>query len=335
MSRTITLSDSKQLFSISTDTLLDNTESHFDVFTNMNPTADDPDAADFVLYARAPYKWTRRELGALLDAGIKQLYVDTAQRANYERYVSLSKQPAAIDTDLAPRFRLQQIQNVSAHLIESCYVSGVKPDTIASLKETAEALVDCLLEDPRSIRALQGLHDHCVYTYVHSAATGTLAATVAMQMGESKPENLAQFALAGFLHDVGKREVPLAVLHKTGPLTAEEWELMRRHPVAGVSSLQDLPLPQLVLEVVGMHHEKIDGSGYPNGLTATDIPDHVKIATIADIFSALTTSRCYHFKRSRFEALMFMKHEMAGKIWRDAFNALVYCLTIENEKKAS
>lgn len=332
MNKLVNLDNSRQLFAIPTDSLIDNTESHFDVFTMMNPEAKAPSDGDFVLYAKAPYRWTRRELTDLLAAGIKHLYVDAAQRSNYDRYLSVSKPPPEIQVDLAPRFRLQQIQNLAAHVMESCVIAGVNPTNLEQLKVTADHLVRCLLEDPRCIRALQGLHDHCLYTYVHSAATGTLSASIANQMGITNPHDLAQYALAGFLHDVGKREVPLPVLNKTGPLTAEEWDLMRQHPAQGVGSLNNYELPKFVIEIVGMHHEKIDGSGYPNSLTQTEIPDHVKIVTVADIFSALTTSRCYHFKRSRFEALMFMRHELAGKIWREAFNALVIGLTIDDDK---
>lgn len=104
---------------------------------------------------------------------------------------------------------------------------------------------------------------------------------------------------------------------------------MRAHPEFGVKELEGLGFSKMVMESVGLHHEKLDGSGYPHGLAADDIPDCVQIVTVADIFSALTTSRCYHFKRNRYEALMFMKHELLGKISKEAFRALVESLVLD------
>jgi HD-GYP domain-containing protein (c-di-GMP phosphodiesterase class II) len=110
---------------------------------------------------------------------------------------------------------------------------------------------------------------------------------------------------------------------------------MRDHPALGVRELEGLSLSKMVMEVVGLHHEKLDGSGYPHGLGGSDIPDCVQIVTVADIFSALTTSRCYHFKRNRYEALMLMKHDLGGKISKEAFRALVESLVDEDGKKPS
>lgn len=148
-------------------------------------------------------------------------------------------------------------------------------------------------------------------------------------MGETSKDVLKQFALGGLLHDVGKKLIPLGVLNKAGPLTPEEWDLMKSHPGTGLELLQNMGVPVPVTDIVGMHHEKLDGSGYPNQLTKDDIPMHVQIATVADIFNALTTARCYHRKRTRFEALMFMKHHLRGKISQDVFKALVGCMVTE------
>ncbi len=97
------------------------------------------------------------------------------------------------------------------------------------------------------------------------------------------------------MHDVGKIGIPDAILRKEGPLDAQEWEVMRRHPAMGASIIGVHPSSMLKMahEVALCHHEKWDGSGYPQGLSATDIPESARIVAIADVFDALTSVRPY------------------------------------------
>lgn len=208
-------------------------------------------------------------------------------------------------------------------------------DLLGRLKNVSDDLADCVAEDPRSILQLRSLAEHDLYTYVHSVGVGTLTAAIALEMGVTSSSDLRDYAFGGLLHDVGKKLLPLGVLNKPGPLAPDEWALMKKHPENGLALLTGFRISDRVLEMISLHHEKLDGSGYPHGLTRANIPIHVQIATVADIFNALTTTRCYHRKRTRFEALMFMKHHLRGKIAQDVFGALVRCLATEDQIKTS
>jgi putative two-component system response regulator len=118
------------------------------------------------------------------------------------------------------------------------------------------------------------------------------------------------------MHDIGKVAVPDAVLLKSGPLTEEEWATMRMHPIEGERICAGLNAFRRVLPIIRHHHEKMDGSGYPDGLKGEEIPMSARVLQIVDIFDALTTSRPYKPAMSVPRALEIMREEVA-KGWRD------------------
>jgi len=98
---------------------------------------------------------------------------------------------------------------------------------------------------------------------------------------------------AGILHDVGKMTIDSSILSKTGPLTPEEWEIIRAHPVTGAELLREIPFLEKAAEFVLSHHEKHDGTGYPNGLKGDAIPMGARLIAVADAFDTMTTDRAY------------------------------------------
>jgi putative nucleotidyltransferase with HDIG domain len=324
----------RAFFAIRTDMLLDNTQVNFDVYALPEPTTSASRSEDYILYAKAPYRWTLRELNELMRMGMTELFVDETERPAFLRYMALHEAPK-IDQNLEPKFRIKQIQDVGSHLVEAAFLCEIDSNLKQNLNNISVEMVRCLQEDPTSVQQIQMLCDHSVYTYIHSASVAALVPAIAMVLGERDPKVLAAWSLAGLMHDVGKRHIPLQILDKGGPLTPEEWGLMKSHADLGLQTVQGLGFPDSVTDVIAHHHEKLDGSGYPHGIILDEIPAWVQIATVADIFSALTTTRCYHYKRSRFEALMFMKHELRGKVSKEAFKALVEALVVDKKEAGS
>src|SRR5437764_1691964 len=130
------------------------------------------------------------------------------------------------------------------------------------------------------------------YTCGHSERVALLSRTLAQIAGLSETE-VERIYMAGLLHDVGKIGVPEAVLQKTGRLTPEEFEQIKKHPEIGARILRDVKQLEDILPGVLHHHERYDGRGYPSGLAGENIPRMGRIICLADCFDAMTSSRTY------------------------------------------
>ena len=129
--------------------------------------------------------------------------------------------------------------------------------------------------------------------------------------------------LAGMLHDLGKSKVPLATLDKPGPLTPDEWVTIRTHPERGAAILRKLDdVDPVVLDVTLHHHERLDGSGYPHGLSGDDLPLEARVIAVADVYEALTASRPYRAAIASDDALALLRGEAAaGRLDGDCVEA--------------
>jgi putative nucleotidyltransferase with HDIG domain len=149
------------------------------------------------------------------------------------------------------------------------------------------------------------------YTQGHCSRVADGACLLATAHGLPEDE-MTWFRMGALLHDVGKVEVPLSILNKPGPLDADEMLVMARHPVAGVELLDGVEFPWDVRPMIRHHHERWDGTGYPDRIAGAEIPLAARILMIADIYDALTTDRSYRPGFSHVKALGIMKAE-AGK----------------------
>jgi len=120
---------------------------------------------------------------------------------------------------------------------------------------------------------------------------------------------------AGMVHDVGKVAVPEHILLKAGPLTDEEWKVMKQHPVVGERICRPLKSFRLVLPIIRHHHEKLDGSGYPDGLKGEQIPLLARVLQVTDVYDALTTDRPYRKALQPQKALAIMREEVKRGWW--------------------
>jgi len=130
------------------------------------------------------------------------------------------------------------------------------------------------------------------YTSGHCERMAVYAAAFGRHLGLSD-EDVAALHRGGYLHDVGKVGVPDAILSKPGPLTADEFAVMKQHTIVGDALCGDLRLLRPVRPIVRHHHERLDGSGYPDGLRGSDVPFLAQIIAIVDTYDALTTERVY------------------------------------------
>jgi putative two-component system response regulator len=155
--------------------------------------------------------------------------------------------------------------------------------------------------------------DHSTAEHCERLALTSLALGMAMGLNES---DLATLYRGGYLHDIGKVGIPDAILLKPGKLTPQEWIVMRSHPERGEEICRHLKSLGPILPIIRHHHERWDGSGYPDGLRGQQIPLLARIVQVADIYDALTNPRPYKQPFTAMQAIGVIEEEMA-RGWRD------------------
>jgi putative nucleotidyltransferase with HDIG domain len=153
-------------------------------------------------------------------------------------------------------------------------------------------------------------------TGVHSQRVADYTLRLAKEMKVRKREDLDIAWRGALLHDVGKIGIPDDVLLKPGPLSDDEWTVMRSHPQVGAGILRKIDFLREPADIVFSHHERFDGSGYPRGLTGENIPLGARMFAVIDVYDALTTDRSYHTACSHAEALKSLR-EGSGTLFEE------------------
>jgi putative two-component system response regulator len=161
----------------------------------------------------------------------------------------------------------------------------------------------------------QAVEQRDQHTAGHCKRLAFVSLAMGIFMGLDEETSLALYR-GGYLHDVGKVGIPDNILFKPDHLTVEEWAVMRTHPIRGVEICRHIKTLAPVLPIIRHHHERWDGSGYPDRLRGDEIPLTARIVQIADIYDALTSSRSYKSPFSPDEALDIIRAE-TDKGWRD------------------
>lgn len=180
------------------------------------------------------------------------------------------------------------------------------------IDEQAKAV---LLALARSVEARHSAKDK------HSGHLADYAAKLGENLGMTE-EQLDELRLGCLLHDIGKVAIPDSILLKPAPLSAEEMEVMRQHPVTGERICAALKSLRRILPIIRHHHERMDGSGYPDGLRGENIPLMARVLQIADVYDALVKDRPYRAALSMEEALETLRREAAlgwldaGLVWK-------------------
>ena len=160
------------------------------------------------------------------------------------------------------------------------------------------------------------------YTRGHSDRVGVLAAQIAGVLGWTK-EQADELMLTGFLHDVGKIGIPEGTLLKQGPLSPEEWNHVKRHPVVGFQIASQVTDLTPHLSGILHHHERLDGSGYPDGLKGSEIPPSARVLAVADVWDALVSDRPYRSGMPVEKAMSIMMTEVEqNRLDREVVGAL-------------
>jgi HD-GYP domain-containing protein (c-di-GMP phosphodiesterase class II) len=236
----------------------------------------------------------------LLAAGIHAVWIDDELGRGIEPVAPLS-----------PELRQAAEAAATRTLTEAGEAIGrggtLPPEALDDIQRLAGRIAAELADCAPATLALQDLASADAYTHRHSVQVTVIGLLIAGRhlrrhgwvdaAGRRRYDQFERrMATLGFgllVHDIGKLIVPIEVLNKPGPLTAEEWDIVRRHPRAGVDLLPSSTVSRLALAVVRSHHERWDGTGYPDGRAGERIHIFPRIAAVADVYDAVTSERPY------------------------------------------
>lgn len=204
----------------------------------------------------------------------------------------------------------------SAMLLEdslSAFITkeGRDLDTNELLNQTKEIII--MNKNPmNTFHTLQSIRAYDDATYIHSLNVAIICNLFGKWLKMSQ-EDLDILTLSGLLHDIGKMEIPSKIIKKPEILTDEEYSIVKLHPKRGYNMLEPMRIDERIKRAALMHHERCDGSGYPNGLKGDEIDEFAKIVSIADIFDAMTSARVYRGPLCPFEVISIFELEGYSK----------------------
>nr|WP_315399591.1 HD-GYP domain-containing protein [uncultured Duganella sp.] len=261
------------------------------------------------------------EIRKIVHAGIHDVVIDSNKGLDLEEAPSLAEAQAATEREIveivakAPVVtrvplgeemrRAAQIRHQAATLVRAVMQDARlgKAIELDQVEPVVQSITESILRNPGALVGLLRIKNKDDYTFLHSVSVCTLLVAFCRSRSIA-PEVTHQAGLGGLLHDTGKALVPDAILNKPGPLTDEEFAIVKRHPQDGYDILRKTPgLGPIPLDITLRHHERRDGSGYPGHQAEEQISELAQMAAIVDVYDAITADRCYHKGMSAAAAL--------------------------------
>lgn len=230
---------------------------------------------------------------------------------------------------LAVRRVLEYRQKLYPHLQR--VLEDARLGHLVDVRETramVQQLVELVAVNPQAALWLTNLKDRHTHTADHCFNTTVLAVAFGAHLGFDKAL-LEEVGLGALLHDVGKMRTPVTILDKPAVLTEDEFDIVKKHPVDGYQMLRKQGgLPEVALEIVHLHHERVSGDGYPFGLKGEEIPLHVRVVAVAEVYDDISSDRVYHDGVPAANCLNMMFHWAPRDFGEDLIQEFIRCIGI-------
>jgi HD-GYP domain-containing protein (c-di-GMP phosphodiesterase class II) len=278
----------ERYFPISLATICPSEAANFPLFIREDPNA------HIDLYRDAHYQFEPKDIELLVDSGVHRLFVTLEDHEQYQRYLRENFTEILDDDSLPAERRFGCLNEIVRDVLGEAFTSRDTEKTVETAKEMAAETVELICRTDVMVSELTKVMHHDYHTFTHSANVSCYCVLLAKASGITDEDDLRGIATGGLLHDVGKLDIPESILKKCGPLDDDEWEIIKSHPTKGLrelSSHDDLSFAQMMM--VYQHHEQMDGSGYPVGISKASIHPWAQICAVVDMYEALTSDRPY------------------------------------------
>ncbi|MHC4711706.1 MAG: HD-GYP domain-containing protein [Planctomycetota bacterium] len=282
-----------------------------------------------VLYRNGNLPFLDDQRERLLDLGTSEILTRSEHAATVNRYVERNLDRIISNPDLPIKMKARILYRTSLQMAKELLEKPDAPDNLRRSEDIVRATIGYIVQGKEAFQQLLSITSYDYYTYTHSVNVCAMGLALAEAAGMRSQTELMEFGVGALFHDVGKTQISPAILRKRGPLTSEEWVLMRRHPEIGLELIDpNAPFSRESKAVILEHHERMDGTGYPMGKKGEDIHRFARVAGIVDVFDALTTRRSYKDAIGSFSALKIMKEEVGDHFDEECFCAFVQLLGI-------
>lgn len=245
------------------------------------------------------------DLQALQASSVNDIIINTDEGADVVVHASRKSSGARRQAQLARALQtIERSKPLIKAMFEDVRMGGRV--SVGNAMQVVDEIAACMNDSARALVQLSRLKTKDEHTFLHSIAVTALMTHLGRSI-EADENTIRVLGLGGLLHDVGKVKTPLEILNKAGRLTDLEMALVRQHPAHGYELLsRQGDMPDAVLDICMHHHERLDGKGYPKGLSAGQITLPARIASICDVYDALTSKRPYKQAWTQLDAAEFM-----------------------------
>ncbi len=282
------------------------------------------------------------DIRRIRDSGITEVWIDVDKgldipdKVKVETHPSVPEEP--MDAGLAPGIETLEPASMSEELQRAAMICARARKAVVSMfrevrmgkvvstddaGKLVEEISSSVVRNPGALISLARLKTADDYTYMHSVAVCALMVSLARQL-DLDETSVREAGMAGLMHDLGKALMPLEVLNKPGRLTDDEFRIIKRHPVEGHRLLvEGKTASDIVLDVCLHHHEKIDGSGYPDRLASDEISLFARMGAVCDVYDAITSNRPYKAGWDPAESIRKMTEWSTGHFDGRVFQAFI------------
>ena len=286
-------------------------------------------AQRFTLYSSETAHFTEAHRARLHNVGVKFIYIPMGCQGKFQSQVEENLIKVAADPNVALSAKCALVYETSLELINEVLTEQGVGKNLPRLENVARSISMLVMKDGQAFSHLFATAQHDFYTATHMVNVGTWMTSLGCAMGIEDEKLLNAACTAGMVHDVGKMYVPEDVLNKAGALSDSDWNQLRGHPGKGFDHLKSQGVvDEIVLRVCLEHHERMDGTGYPNKIAGKDMHVMSRICAVVDSFDAMTAMRPFKNKvKTIAEAVEILQKETPEKYDAAVVNAWVGMLT--------
>ncbi len=318
-----------EYIAISKGALVENTNIEFDVFLKNEVGG----RSRYILFCNGNQEFSASRKKELLNRNAQRLYISSKDTSKYLRYQENNLNQIVEDSSTSSLQKSGAIYQVAKNLTQDILKDPLPAQTIERASVWVGNTITHIIQNDKTFSTLFEVSSNDYHTHTHSINVSIIGLLFGKFLSLS-PTELECLGTGLLLHDIGKTSLPQDILTKPGDLTDEEFNIIKKHPKAGLDLLEDnKKVDGTSLKVVIQHHENNDGTGYPYGIGGSDIHLFGQIGRIVDAYDAMTSDRPYAAAMKPFATLAAIKGEMEGCFNEELFKEYI-CFLGRKEQRS-